>query len=84
MGVISIMPDNKELTIISTQPRAYIDDTGQPIQGYAVKVEIDSLNEVHEVLVPNIVPATVKAAVKRFVDNRKALMTLFDDDEDEG
>jgi len=77
------MANNSGISIVSSQQRSYLDETGQPVQGFSVRVQIDEINEQHDVLVPNLNPETVKKAVMKFVDDRKALMTLFDDDDSE-
>jgi len=59
-----------------TQPTIYIDNRGQAINGYLVYVYLPEYDESHELRVPKLDPAVVKAAAEQLLANRKAIADL--------
>jgi hypothetical protein len=62
--------------VLSTQPWDYLDATGRLVHGYRVFVHFQPYDEVHELLLPSIDPAQVKAAAERLLKQRSDLSTL--------
>jgi hypothetical protein len=63
-------------TILETQPTVYQDHVKGVINGVLVRFTIDDYNEVHDVRVPKMDTAMVKAAIDEVVSQRDALAAL--------
>lgn len=66
----------QDYKVTATQPFTYLDSLNQIVNGFRVFVTLTQFDEVHQVMVPNLNPETVKSAVQTLVTNRKALSQL--------
>jgi len=59
-----------------TAPTVYLDARGNAVQGFLVLVHLTDYDELHEVRVPNLTPATVEKEINKLLANRDALANL--------
>ena len=62
--------------VIRTQSVVYLDEVGEPRQGFRVDVLLSEWNEAHFIYVPELDPELIDRKVKRLVDLRKKLDEL--------
>ena len=65
-----------EYTVQSTAPSIYLDKSGKAVQGFIVYVYFPDFDELHQIQVPSLNPAVVKAAAESLLKDRKALANL--------
>ncbi len=63
-------------SIERTSDTVYQDERGQAIKGKLVLVRLPDYDELHELTLPNINPATVKKAAEKLVSDRDLLAGL--------
>ena len=68
------MADTYKIT--ATQPWIYSDVQGRVVHGFKVFLVIPEFNETHELTLPSLDQAMVKAAAEKLVKDRKALASL--------
>lgn len=62
-----------------TAPTVYLDKFGKVVNGFQVSVTLLDFNEAHLLSVPSLDPETVKAEIKKLLDDRKALDNLTEE-----
>ena len=67
---------NTDYKIERTQNSIYIDEGGQPVNGYVVYIRFFKWSEVHSFNVPILDPVTIKQAADNFIETRTKLDAL--------
>ncbi len=62
--------------IQQVQPTIYLNNANQAVNGFVVYVYLPKYDEVHQLRLPNISEATVKAAAEKLLADRDALANL--------
>ncbi len=68
-------------TVIDSQPTVYQDEKRQVVNGVLVRFRMNAYDEVHEVRVPSLIKALVKAAIEKMVTERDELVSLGSSEE---
>lgn len=68
--------NESRVTIVRSQPTVYINETGQPVNGFLVTVKFNNYNETHEIRVPNMDVNTIKPVIAKLLDDRDSLAEL--------
>jgi len=63
-------------TITLTQPQTYLDNAGQPVNGFRVDFTIAEFDEGHSINVPKQDPAEIDRRIKALIADRKKLASL--------
>lgn len=66
-------------SIDHTAPTVYLDKFGKVVNGFQVSVTLLDFNEAHLLNVPTLEPDTVKAAIKKLLDDRNSLASLTEE-----
>jgi len=65
-----------DFTIDRTQPTTFLDNAGNPIDGFLVTVTLTQWNEGHQVQVASLAPNDVGVAIQQLIEDRQALDDL--------
>ena len=65
-----------EYIIEHTQPTVYTDHKGSAVSGFSVQVTFPEFDETHTLNVPTLEASTVKAAVEKLLEQRRAIAEL--------
>ncbi len=65
-----------DFSVISTSPLTYLDPVQGVVNGVLVRVRLVKYDEVHELRVPKMDAALVKAEIEKLLDQRDQLAEL--------
>ncbi len=54
--------------ILQRQPLVYLDQGGQPVNGYRVRFRVEAVNEIHEVQSPTLDTDELDRAIRRVIE----------------
>lgn len=69
------MADKSEpaFKVVSRRSVTYLDKGGEPVSGFAIRVEVPEFNEIWSFTVPSLDPDVVKETVNKAIKDAQAL-----------